>query len=527
SVVTDSNYTKNVIRTASGSFLEFNDGPGLGAVVQKVTGSQLQRQQQYQKGEDGNENAFCTSSGARLNRENTGKSGHRTDGSGMIRATREAGHQGQLEQQQSRESADYDTIEEASTDKWFRVKVPDWKQEKDSYLRLGATPNPKYGEWDEKGAERETDDEEAGWFDYTDGFHTSISGPTMDPAGTGILEENPRRADRPNVDAAMWTQYGVNNPPPPSPYIEYDHGRDTWTPSPVDKERLKNVIGKKDSRYWPYWDENASKRQQYDADNNQWKYSYAVKRDDLIRGSHSEHVQGDRITEIEGTWDCTIKGHLYNTAWGHVHSDYYQSHSESYYGDVLDVYGQPTREVKVTEIAYGPKYEWHFGDKVEVVHTNGGTIYEYHKADKTEYVEGYMEEDHLGGKKTTIRGSETGPEIVEKLFVDDDKKVEVDYGGWLAGDMMHTIESFHGSKEERYYGAHTSMDLGLNVGFFLGLLKMDVIAGILLNAYGGLVLDLYGAVHFESGLVSIQQEGVQLEKGDVSLKWISGVNIVT
>jgi len=402
SVVTDSNYTKNVIRTASGSFLEFNDGAGLGAVVQKVTGSQLQRQQQYQKGEDCKEKSYHKSrSTAGSNLEGTNDNGQRRDGFRTIPDEEKTRFQGPLEQQQQAAK-----LHEAKVgaEKYFRVRVPDYETVdgvgQDSYLRLGDMPAQQV-----TGME-ETDDEEAGWFDYTDGVHTSISGPTMNPADTSILEDpNPRRAEPPNVDAAMWTEYGVNNTPP-SPYIEYTLGKDFWNPD-LTKEAIDTVIASKDTRYYPYWDEKTSKRQQYDADNNQWKYSYDVERDDLVRGSHNEHVQGDRITEIEGTWDCTIKGHLYNTAWGHVHSDYYQSHSESYYGDVLDVYGQPSRDVNVIEIAYGNKYEWHFGDKIEVVEAPNGGVYEYHHGDKTEHVIGSFVENHEGTKDSVVSGRVT------------------------------------------------------------------------------------------------------------------------
>ncbi|NIO08051.1 MAG: hypothetical protein GTO40_08640 [Deltaproteobacteria bacterium] len=409
----------------------------------------------------------------------------------MIRATREGGHQGQLEQQQSRESADYDTIEEAPGDKWFRVKVPDWQQEKDSYLRLGATPNPKYGEWDEKGAEREEDDEEAGWFDYTDGIHTSISGPTMDPAGTSKLEENPTRADRPSVDAAIWTRYDVKIPPP-SPYNEYPLGKDFWNPN-LKKDAIDTVIASKDTRYYPYWDEKTSKRQQYDADNNQWKYSYAVKRDDLIRGSHSEHVQGDRITEIEGTWDCAIKGHLYNTAWGHVHSDYYQSHSESYYGDVLDVYGQPSADVTVTEIAYGPKYEWHFGNKVEVVE---GNIYEYHKGNKTEDVEGYMEETHLGGKKTTIE-NQAGFRFTEEVYENERK---------MTTEVFGEVESTYHDRVDEHRLGDINMQFILNTmfTFFLGLNY---------NTHVGGRIDLSPSIDMGISALKLETGGVNIATG--------------
>jgi type VI secretion system VgrG family protein len=512
SVVTDSNYTKNVIRTASGSFLEFNDGPGLGAVVQKVTGSQLQRQQQYQKGKDGNENAFCTSSGDRLNRENTGKSGRRTDGSGMIRATREAGHQGQLEQQQQTNKLH---VAKVGAEKYFRVKVPDYETVddvgQDSYLRLGDTPTQQV-----TGME-ETDDEEAGWFDYTDGVHTSVSGPTVNPADTSILEDpNPRRAEPPNVDAAMWTEYGVKTAPP-SPYIEYALGKDFWNPD-LNKEDIDTVMASKDTRYYPYWDEKTSKRQQYDADNDQWKYSYDVKKDDLVRGSHSEHVQGDRITEIEGTWDCTIKGHLYNTAWGHVHSDYYQSHSESYYGDVLDVYGQPAQEVKVTEIAYGPKYEWHFGNKVEVVE---GNIYEDHKGNKTEYVEGEFTERHEGTKDSVVSGK-----VTENLK-----------GGahTIVGDPKNRTTDIE-NRTEVHANNFTDIHLppgGINRTMVWGA-TFDIYQGYHHTTHAGLTTEASASVSVGiSSILSLTQSLVRLITGSVEvhkkkaeLKFYEGVNVI-
>ncbi|UCG65312.1 MAG: type VI secretion system tip protein VgrG, partial [Deltaproteobacteria bacterium] len=288
SVVTDSNYTKNVIRTASGSFLEFNDGPGLGALVQKVTGSQLQLQQHYQKDDGGKEKNYHKSLVVPdLNRKETENSGQRQDPFVTLTDKQNANYQGKLEEQHQKQT--YETIEEAAGDNWFRVKVPNYVGKKDSYLRLGKDP----------GDENETtiidpkklpDQPEAGWFDYTDGVHTSISGPTVSPTEPDIYDkpEDPvaTRAVPPDVDNDMWKEYGVNinNKGLPSPYAEYEPEPGTkdagfWRPSP-EKTEIENVINTKNRRYYPYWDEKTSKRQQYDADPSRrtWKYSYDVKK---------------------------------------------------------------------------------------------------------------------------------------------------------------------------------------------------------------------------------------------------------
>jgi type VI secretion system VgrG family protein len=491
SVVTDSNYTKNVIRTASGSFLEFNDGPGPSGIIQKATGSQLQQQQQYQKGEDGREKNYHKSLGLDLNSKETEDNGQREDALVTLTDTHIADYQGKLEEQRQKQT--YDTIEEAGGDSWFRVKVPDWVNEKDSYLRLGAGPSQQ--QWGD--TSDETDDKPAGWFDYTDGVHTSISGETVDPTESTIYNDPTLlRAVPPDVDAAMWTEYRVNNSPP-SPYSEYTLGKDFWKPA-LNKDAITTVIASKDTRYYPYWEENTSKRQQYESANTgtgDWRYFHDVIRDDLVRGSHNEHVLGDRMTLIEGTWTVDVKGHLYNTAWGHVHSDYYQSHSESYYDDVLDVYGQPDTEVTVTEIAYGPKYEWHFGNKVEVVE---GDIFEYHDGNKTEYVVGDFEEKHEGSKTSYVSG-----------------KVEETYAGEVTQDFKGKVEeTLHAGKKSTTIADNLEFIFGMQLAMFFGLkleLSPDVNIGV-----EGLVINK-GAVNMVNTGLCIKKEDLKTWTGASSI----------
>jgi type VI secretion system VgrG family protein len=481
SVVTAGNSTKNVIKTASGSFLEFNDGPGPGGMVQKTGGPQLQRQQQYQYDTHDAESAvYEPHAVADSNREETEDYGQREDPFVTPTDKQNANYQGKLEEQHQKET--YDTVEEAGNDKWFRVKVPNYAGKKDSYLRLGKDPT------DENTTaiidpEKLPDNPEAGWFDYTDGVHTSISGPTVPETAADIYDRTTdpiaTRAVPPDIDDALKVSYGINADPP-STYDKYSLGTDFWKPAPSETE-VQKVMSNKGTRYFPYWDKKASKRQEYDAGKNQWNFSYDVKKDDRIRGSHSEHVQGDRITQIEGTWDCTIKGHLYNTTWGHVHSDYYQSHSESYYDDVLDVYGQPSpnndksRNVTVTEIAYGDKYEWHFGNKIEVVE---GTIYEHHQ----------------GGKDTFIE--KDGKKITEEFFTGEGGKpdVHVTIGDWPLSSHVNWHEDYHGSKEERYWGAQSAMVMGNKNDFFLGPLAIDAFVGGKLETFLSVVISLgFGA----------------------------------
>jgi hypothetical protein len=274
-------------------------------------------------------------------------------------------------------------------------------------------------------------------------------------------------------------------------------------------------------RYYPYWESSFSKRQQYEMDNpgqEPWQYSPVVRREEIIHGSYNERLQGDMITKVEGTWDCTIKGHLYNTTWGHVHSDYYQSHSESYYGDVLDVYGQPTPggekvsdgsglytgDVTVTEIAYGPKYEWHFGDKMEVVY---GNVYESHTGEKYEYIEGTLYEEQEGGRKTIIRQGEA--EVREEIFLEIAPEDTEGHELWETGkakDVIYTkcgkgsahvrtVEEFWGSKEERIYGAQSSLITGSQNSFVSGL-KIDTWAGGAINSFLGFAMNLFAAMQF-------------------------------
>jgi type VI secretion system VgrG family protein len=108
SVVSETNHTKNVLKTASGAFLEFNDGAGKAAGQAAEDNGRLAPQQQMQ----------CVAS----------------------QAEPPPARRGLIRQQQF---AANDTFQESDpaggNDKWFRVKVPDYADSKDSYLRLGAS----------------------------------------------------------------------------------------------------------------------------------------------------------------------------------------------------------------------------------------------------------------------------------------------------------------------------------------------------------------------------------------------------
>jgi len=101
SVVTADNSTKNVIKTASGSFLEFNDGPGPGGTIQKTGGPQLQRQQQYQNDGNGTKNTpqECHST-VDTHHEDTTESSQWKAGLGTVTDQYGTGFQGRLPQQQ-------------------------------------------------------------------------------------------------------------------------------------------------------------------------------------------------------------------------------------------------------------------------------------------------------------------------------------------------------------------------------------------------------------------------------------------
>jgi hypothetical protein len=348
---------------------------------------------------------------------------------------------------------------------------------------------------------------------------------TAKPPPSQMLVVEP--PDFANTYAGLKTEYGIVNDPP-GLYVDYGDNpnwRPDLTGSDLTAEQIKewlkrnepsdnsfNIPAKdRSARFHPFWDSNISKRQQYEINHpaqEPWQYSPVVRREEIAHGSYREHVQGDMITKVEGTWDCTIKGHLYNTTWGHVHSDYYQTHSESYYDDVLDVYGQPSTDnsgdVTVTEIAYGPKYEWHFGDKMEWV---DGNVYESHTGEKYEYIEGTLHEEQVGGRKTIIKKGDA--EIVEEIFLETAPKdsrghelpetvgvedvISTRYGNYRK--TVRAVEEFWGTKEERIMGAQSSMIAGNQNAFVFGL-KIDTWAGGAINSFLGFALNLFAAMQF-------------------------------
>jgi type VI secretion system VgrG family protein len=348
---------------------------------------------------------------------------------------------------------------------------------------------------------------------------------TAEPPASQMLVVEP--PDFANTYAGLKTEYEIVNDPP-GLYVDYGDNpnwRPDLTGSALTAEQIKDWLKRNEpsdnlfniptkdqsARFHPFWDSNISKRQQYEMDHpaqEPWQYSPVVRREEIAHGSYREHVQGDMITKVEGTWDCTIKGHLYNTTWGHVHSDYYQTHSESYYDDVLDVYGQPSSDnsgdVTVTEIAYGPKYEWHFGDKMEWV---DGNVYESHTGEKYEYIEGTLHEEQVGGRKTIIKKGDA--EIVEEIFLEGAPKDSRDhelpetvgvedviytrYGNYRK--TVRAVEEFWGTKEERIMGAQSSMIAGNQNAFVFGL-KIDTWAGGAINSFLGFALNLFAAMQF-------------------------------
>lgn len=142
SIVAADSHTKNRIKTASGVFMEFNDGPGAAPSPPAEGGENLGKQQQMQS----MDSVFNLSAGSSASGPDTGKqeslSGHHhveTHGKGQkVDPLQSRGLR--LQQQQQ---ADNDTYKESDSqgtaDKWFRVKVPNYERTKDSYLRLGAS----------------------------------------------------------------------------------------------------------------------------------------------------------------------------------------------------------------------------------------------------------------------------------------------------------------------------------------------------------------------------------------------------
>ena len=130
SVVSSGNHTKNIIKTASGTFMEFNDGPGKVPSPPAGRAGQVGLQQQQQSLEAGVP-PWTGNQDAGRPTLSSGK------GDGQIQRPLNG-----LRQQQQFQPGN-DTFGESdpkgSNDKWFRVKVPNYEGSNDSYLRLGAS----------------------------------------------------------------------------------------------------------------------------------------------------------------------------------------------------------------------------------------------------------------------------------------------------------------------------------------------------------------------------------------------------
>jgi type VI secretion system VgrG family protein len=124
SVVTAGNSTKNVIKTASGSFIEFNDGPGPGGMLQKTGGPQLQRQQQYQNDAHGTKTPIRKHLAATdSNHEDAKKISQWKAGIETFRDRYGAGFQGRLpqQQQQVRSIDKFDFVEDRDSSVGIRI----------------------------------------------------------------------------------------------------------------------------------------------------------------------------------------------------------------------------------------------------------------------------------------------------------------------------------------------------------------------------------------------------------------------
>ena len=177
SLVNSGNHTRNIIKTSHGSFLEFNDGRGAAASGNGsgASGTTLGRQQNHQA------LAYAPPSQQDVALEN----------STIFPSLASEKKTGELRRQQQLQPTN-DTYGESSSDNghdvWFRVNVPEYKEDKDSdgkvistessYLRMGKSPDDEeqYAllkkRLDELKKEDKTPD---GWMDYTDGDHASVT----------------------------------------------------------------------------------------------------------------------------------------------------------------------------------------------------------------------------------------------------------------------------------------------------------------------------------------------------------------
>jgi type VI secretion system VgrG family protein len=428
SVVTDSNYTKNVIRTASGSFLEFNDGPGPGAVVQKVTGSQLQLQQQYQKGEDDKEKSYHKSrSTAGSNLEGTNDNGQRRDGFRTIPDEEKTRFQGPLEQQQQAAK-----LHEAKVgaEKYFRVKVPDYETVdgvgQDSYLRLGDMPAQQV-----TGME-ETDDEEAGWFDYTDGSHTSITGkgsfPESQPAAVSEIA-SPYSGG--TVDAIIDGDK-TNNP-------SWERGTFKTDKSHVQQDKPPADTGNAEAQpAADFWEK--------------WEYRPEFVKKEEVWGSWYEHIRGDKKTVIEGTWDLNVKGTLYNTYYAPVRNDFNGIVKEVFYDDMIEI-----RRKDIYEYNYGDQIIEIYGEQKETIYGKHEQFFEAPAADvyssiSSETFIGLKNENFVGGKISTFTGASL------------DTYLGSQNGIFLGGK----IDLFGGAKLEAFLALALTIGLGAGLDVKVG-----------------------------------------------------------
>jgi type VI secretion system VgrG family protein len=394
SVVTADNSTKNVIKTASGSFLEFNDGPGLGGMVQKTGGPQLQRQQQYQY---------------------------------------EAGSQGQLLQQQQMRR--YDTVEEEKPrqpgDTWFRVKVPNYDGTKDCYLRLGKDP----------GDENTTaiidpnklpDHPEAGWFDYTDGSHTSVTGKGSFP------DDHPSAVNdiaSPYSDGTVDAIIDGDKTNAPS----WERGTFGTSTSHVQQDNppaeSSNAEAQPAAGFWA-----------------KWEYRPDVVRKEEVWGSWHEHIRGDRKTVIEGTWDLNVKGPLYNTYYAPVRNDFNGVVKEVFYDDMIEI-----RRKNIYEYNYGDQIIEIWGNQHETIHGKHEQHFKSPAVDvysdiSSETFIGLKNENFVGGKLSTFTGASV------------DTYMGFQGSGFLGGK----VDLFGGAKFEAFLALALTIGLGAGLDVKVG-----------------------------------------------------------
>ncbi|MEJ2041096.1 MAG: type VI secretion system tip protein TssI/VgrG, partial [Desulfosarcinaceae bacterium] len=148
SVVTSDNYTKNVVKTGHGSYLEFNDGKGPAdrAVEAASNDGGLAAQQQHQSTAPAPEGLPISDAGPAATVK-TGPGGRR---------------EVELARQQHRQnlSSAQESAPGSSADVWFRVDVPNYNsktaqdEQKSAYLRMGERPPDERYTMDAKSEEK-------------------------------------------------------------------------------------------------------------------------------------------------------------------------------------------------------------------------------------------------------------------------------------------------------------------------------------------------------------------------------------